>query len=223
MAEIHDLKRRSWSLCNSSNPANTYLTRFVQVIYLGIEEIVGCDRFQEVFLGPIKSQLESGDSSDDGGRGLSLEHAMQLQTQLEKVYGPVAGRGMAIRSGRAGFRYLLRGSGEELGYTDMDFKLLPLKERIRVGLDTLAGFINREMGQCIQVTGNSDDIFWTMENYPAPVSGQDHRSICHLVLGLLQETLSWVSAGKTYSVEEIHCRDQGFPTCTLRIHLQPLA
>jgi predicted hydrocarbon binding protein len=45
---------------------------------------------------------------------------------------------------------------------------------------------------------------------------------CQLNVGLLQETLFWVSGGKYFMVEETSCIANGDQTCTIHLSRQPL-
>jgi predicted hydrocarbon binding protein len=46
---------------------------------------------------------------------------------------------------------------------------------------------------------------------------------CHLAVGLLQESLYWVSGGKIFNVQETHCIARGDPACTIAIGMTPIS
>jgi predicted hydrocarbon binding protein len=46
--------------------------------------------------------------------------------------------------------------------------------------------------------------------------------MCHLAVGLLQESLYWLSGGKMFNVEETACIGRGDAACTISIDRTPL-
>ena len=49
------------------------------------------------------------------------------------------------------------------------------------------------------------------------------RPVCHLLVGVLQEALRWVSNGRDYSVRETHCVATGSENCIFVINRHPFA
>ena len=49
------------------------------------------------------------------------------------MYGPRGGRGLALRAGRACFKYGLKEFGPVLGIADLTFRLLPFKYETQSG------------------------------------------------------------------------------------------
>jgi predicted hydrocarbon binding protein len=201
--------------------AGTSSNNLGQVILLGVEEIIGHSQTQSL----INSNVIDDEISQGNRAGkehdFSLLDLSRMQMNLEKVFGSAAGRGLAIRSGRASFQYILRKFGDELGLSGNGFKFLSASKRFNVGLVALAGLINRDLGDCIQLEKIDGDVIWQIDYSRFPAI-QIQRSICHLVVGLLQEALYWFSGGKHFPIEEITCSEQGNPACILRIRSYPI-
>ncbi|MDP2975856.1 MAG: 4-vinyl reductase [Anaerolineales bacterium] len=151
-----------------------------------------------------------------------FEDISRIQSVLEEAYGPRGGRGLALRTGRASFSYGLREFGPELGLTDLAFRLLPLPIKLKVGSQALAGLFNQFTDQRVRLEIDEKNIFWHIERCPLCWQRQTADPACHLAVGLLQETLYWVSGGKFFSVEETQCIARGDETCTIVIDQNPL-
>lgn len=145
----------------------------------------------------------------------SFKDSPSLEVSLQTCFGAMAGRGLAVRAGRAAFNYLLRDFGPSLGITCLDFRLKPLGQRLRTGSMQLADLFNRQGGQPIGFEGMEEGINWRLETKP----GQPGISSCHLLGGLLQESLTWMSSGRNYVMEEATCIYRGDPLCSL--HFRP--
>jgi predicted hydrocarbon binding protein len=152
-----------------------------------------------------------------------FEHLSRLQFAFEGVYGPLAGRGLSLRVGRACLKYGLREFGTELGMTDLAFRLLPLPTRIRVGSEALAGLFNQFTDQRVRLEVDEKHIYWYIE--PCPLCWERHADgpCCTLAVGLLQEALYWVSGGKFFQVEEKDCIACGDSKCTIVIGKTPMS
>jgi predicted hydrocarbon binding protein len=204
---------------NYSIPTTSYSNRMGQILLLGMEEIIGQGGVQAVLqqacltdmLTPFWQELN-----------VSFNIASQLQESLEIVYGEVAGRGLAVRSGRACFRHILREFGPELGLSSLDFRLLPLQSRVMASTQALSSLFNGSSDQQVELEQDDGSIRWTMESCPFCWERHTDSPACHLTVGLLQEALYWVSGGKIFLVEETHCIARGDQHCAIRIRKNPL-
>jgi predicted hydrocarbon binding protein len=100
--------------------------------------------------------------------------------------------------------------------------LLPLEAKLKAGADLFAELFNRFTDQSVRVEEKADQFLWHIERCPVCWQRYSTTPSCHLAVGVLQEALYWVSGGKFFSIEEIHCIAQGDPTCTIMIVKQPL-
>jgi len=205
-----------------SAPTFTCTDRMGRIILLGMEEIFGCNEISSVFDQAALAKFDEPGLPRNRELDFSFEMLPQLQTFLEQTYGMSAGRGLAIRSGRASFRHLLREFGDEMGLTDQEYRFLSLPARLKFSNQALAALINQQTGQHVEF--GMDDLYlhWTIMCDPANGEMHNQRSTCHLTFGLLQEMLSWTSAGKIYQMEETHCIECGDPCCKIRIRKNPI-
>jgi len=193
-----------------------------RIILLGMEEIIGPAKVRTlVDQANLSDPVRPGITGNQGS-GIPVDEHNPLQSCLENEYGLAAGRGLALRSGRASFRHLLCEFGKELGLTDLEFRLLPLAGRLRNGSQALAGLFNRFTDQQIKVELEKDHILWNIK--PSYEVDRFHLGspACQFMVGMLQEALYWVSGGKTFQVEEAHCISCGSTACSIRIQKDPI-
>ena len=142
---------------------------------------------------------------------------------LEQQYGLQAGRGLAVRLGRACFQYGLREFGESLGLTATSFRLLPFPVKLNKFAGALAGLFAGSAGQPVHVEKQAGKLLWRMAPCPFCGEGASQDASCLLPVGLAEESLYWLSGGKIFSVEEIACIARGDPACTLQVDETPLS
>lgn len=194
-----------------------YPQKMGRIILLGMEEVIG--------KAGVNAVLEHAalDVTAFNAQTFSFDSVRQFHLALEQVYGPRGGRGLALRTGRACFKYGLKEYGSMLGLTEMAFRLLPLPTKLRTGARSFADLFNKHTGQEVRVEETETQIFWHIERCPLCWERTADEPICHLAVGLLQEALYWLSGGKVFSVEETACRARGDAHCTITIQKNPLS
>lgn len=205
-----------------SDAVPCYPPKMGNIILLGTEEVIGKSGLDAVLhLGALEdaAQLARSDSDE---RTFSFESISRLHQSLEQLYGPRGGRGLALRAGRATFKYGLKEYGSMLGLTEMAFRLLPLSTKLHTGANSFAGLFNKHTDQRVRVEEFDTTILWHIERCPLCWERTSDGPVCHLAVGLLQEALYWLSGGKVFSVEEIACHARGDERCTILIQKTPL-
>ncbi|GAB4500391.1 MAG: 4-vinyl reductase [Anaerolineales bacterium] len=193
-----------------------YPQKMGRIILLSMEEVIGKAGVNAIL------DLTALDSNLPAKQGLSFEAVKQLHLALEQAYGPRGGRGVALRTGRACFKYGLKEYGSMLGLTEMTFRLLPLSTKLHTGARSLADLFNKHTDQKVRVEETEAHIFWHIERCPLCWERTEEEPICHLAIGLLQEALYWLSGGKVFRVEETACHARGDDHCTISILKTPL-
>jgi hypothetical protein len=196
--------------------------RWGRILRLALDEILGHDE--------VTTLLKLSDHPDHIDRypclirdiKFSFENAGRLQAALECSYGHRAGRGLSMRVGRACLKYSLQKYGDELGLTDLTFRLLPLSRRLKLGSETLAGWFNQFTDQRVRLEVDDRRIQWHIEHCSLCGERRSDDPCCALAVGFMQEALSWLSGGKYYQVVDknsIACDDG---TCTIVIDQTPI-
>lgn len=206
-----------------SNAVFFYPLKMGKVILHGMQEVMGVNGAQAlVRIAPLENFIQNSPQVN-AQQAFSFETLSLLQSTLEQAYGPRGGRGLALRIGRACFKYGLKEYGSMLGLTEMAFKLLPLPAKLHTGARVFADLFNKHTDQKVRVEEKDDKIFWHIEQCPLCWGRKAEEPICHLAVGLLQEALYWLSAGKVFNVEETACIARGDTACTIRIDQTPLS
>lgn len=199
-----------------------YPNKMGRIILSSLEEVMGKSGLRAVL---SQAELEHWIDQlppDNLNLEFSFDDISALQFGLERLYGPRGGRGLALRTGRAAFKYGLRDFGPMMGFTDLAFRLAPLENKLRWGAELFADIFNHYTDQKVLVEVRADHILWHIQRCPICWNRESDTPVCHLAVGLLQEALYWVSGGKIFRIEETHCIARGDPTCTIRIEKQVL-
>jgi predicted hydrocarbon binding protein len=209
-----------------------YPNRMGRILFLAMEEILGRSGVNAVLnLADLQTFINNYPPYNQD-LGFSFGNISQLQIGLESAYGPRTARGLALRVGRASFKYGLREFGPELGLTDLAFRLLPLPAKLKKGSEAFAALFNKFTDQRVRLERDEKFIYWHIERCPIcwerrpKGNGASFRSsgpCCHLAVGLLQEALYWLSSGRYFEVEEEKCIACGDSTCTILINQTPMS
>ncbi len=194
-----------------------------RIILLGMEEVLGHEGIRSILrLASLTSYIDQYPTARTD-RAFSFGTVSHLIESLEQAYGPQGGRGTALRVGRSCFQYGLREYGLQLGVTEMAYRLLPLPLKLRAGAQAFADLFNKQTDQRVRVEDKGNKLYWHIERCPVCWDRHTHEPVCHLAVGLLQESLYWISGGKLFNVEEVTCIACGDNTCTIVIDQTPIA
>jgi predicted hydrocarbon binding protein len=204
-------------------PPAAYLPdKMGRILLLGMQEILGTSSLNALLDASGLPPLSESYPPDDMLLGFSFSDLSRLMAALESAYGASSGHGLALRAGRASFKFGLRQFAEQLGLNEPSFRLLPMSEKLPKAAELFAGLFNQFSDQRVRVETSATHILWHIERCPLCWGRHASQPLCHLGVGLLQEALYWVSGGKNFIVEETACLARGDPACTLLINRQPL-
>ncbi|MBM4426209.1 MAG: 4-vinyl reductase [Chloroflexi bacterium] len=206
-----------------SSPTYFYPQKKGRIILLGMEEVIGRSGVDAILRLAALEGLIQHSPSASMERTFPFESVSQIMEALEQAYGLRGGRGLALRTGRACFKYGLKEYGSMLGLTETAFRLLPLPTKLHTGAKVFADLFNKHTDQQVRVEETEKQILWHIERCPLCWGRQTDGPTCHLAVGLLQEALYWVSGGKVFNVEETACIAHGGAACTVVIDKIPLS
>jgi len=200
-----------------------YPEKMGRIILMGMEEVMGCNGVNMIIqLASLESLIPRPHPARTK-RIFSFETIGLIQGTLEQAYGPRGGRGLALRIGRACFKYGLKEYGSMLGLTEMAFRLLPLSTKLHTGAKSFSDLFNKHTDQRVRIEEREDRIYWHIERCPLCWQRKTSEPACHMAVGLLQEALYWLSGGKVFNVEETACIACGDPACTIVIDKAPIS
>lgn len=193
-----------------------------RILLLATEEVIGKNGLKSVLNLARLPDLIDAYPPGDFERTFPFESLSRLVAAIDEMYGPRSGQLLSLRIGRACFRYGIRDFGGLLSVADVAFRLLPLGFRVRLGMEVLAEILNRHSDQHVSLREDSNCYYWVVQHCGVAWGRQSLYPACSLSVGLLQESLFWVSGGKLFDVEELTCTALGDPTCTLAVTREPL-
>lgn len=142
-------------------------------------------------------------------------HAYAALQSAMRIYFGRGARGVLLRVGKALWDHLLDDASLGVKAQSAVIRRLPLSTRRKPTLDLLAKFIGAQAGD-ISVHTLDLDLMLVDHASPSAHDQSEPRPICFVTQGLIQESLFWAT-GKTYDVEEVHCKAQGEHSCEFKI------
>jgi predicted hydrocarbon binding protein len=206
-------------------PANIdyyYPNKMVRIILLAMEEVMGRNGVNAILNLAQLKHLVNNYPSNNFDRQVTFAELGAIMRCLDEMYGPRGGRGLALRAGRACFKYGLKEFGPVLGISDLAFRLLPLHMKLKVGADVFAETFNKFSDQVVRLGEAEDRFLWDIVRCPVCWGRRAETPCCFLAVGILQEALYWVSGGKNFEVYETACIACGDEACTIVIEKKPL-
>jgi len=154
--------------------------------------------------------------------GFSFTELAMIQEAIDQLFGERGGRALALRTGRETFKYALKDFMPILGIADLAFRPLHLGIKIKIGLEIFAETFNKFTDQVVRLSEEPDRHLWIIERCPVCWQRTSERPCCHLAVGLLRESLNWVSNGREFLVREDECVATGHDACVITIVKKPI-
>ncbi|RPH62583.1 MAG: hypothetical protein EHM81_01925 [Chloroflexi bacterium] len=92
-----------------------------------------------------------------------------------------------------------------------------------MGANSFADIFNKYSHQRVYLEDQGKRLLWHIERCPLCWERHTETPACHMAVGVLQESLYWVSGGKYFNVEETHCIATGDAVCTIVIDKTPMS
>lgn len=199
-----------------------YPNKMGRILLLAMEEVMGRNGLNAL-LNLIDQREYINDLPPDNlERGFDFSHISNLTAGLDDIYGPRGARGLALRGGRALFSRGLKNFGALAGAGDLAFRVLPLKTKLKVGIPAIARIFTQFSDQISRVEDMDDHYLYYIDRCSMCWGQKSDRPVCYIAVGLLQESLRWVSGGEEFRVEESECVAAGAESCVFRIDKTPI-
>lgn len=154
--------------------------------------------------------------------GLSFEEMGRLSEAIESIHGIREGRRLLRQAGKASFQYWIEGFERSVGFADFALRLIPMRFRMRLGMEVMAEIFNRYSGQHVTLDSEGSHHFFVLDTCGFCWRPQTESAACSFLVGLLDEVLFWFSRGERFLIEETACIACGDDTCTLTVSATPL-
>ncbi len=159
---------------------------------------------------------------DNMSRQFDFALIAAMNAALEEMYGARGGRGMALKIGRASFACGMKRFGALAGVADPAFQVLPLLDRVDLGLKALASIFTNFSDQKTALEDAGEHYLLHIDASPFAWGRVTDKPVCHALVGIVQECLRYVSNGYEFHVYEVACTATGTETCILQVNKQPL-
>jgi predicted hydrocarbon binding protein len=199
-----------------------YPNRMGRILLHAHEDVLGHNVLHALLKMADFSQYAQIQPPNNTDRQFGFEVVGGMTQAMIDMYGPRGARGVSIRVGRVCFKYGIREYGPMMGVAELTFQLLPLSIKLEKGASAFAELFNRHTDQRVRLEQTPDVMYWHIDRNPLCWGVETEQPCCHLAVGLLQESLMWLSGGKTFHVEETTCKASGGETCTIAIEKKPL-
>lgn len=198
-----------------------------QILLEGAQELLGAENFHRAVAGLPSQRSFWPDQTvkeplPETAPLIPPEEAGAFLEELEQIYGVPGSKGLALRIGRASFRYGLDRLGDRLGLRAMEFRLLPAPRRMRIGLEILARAIGEICNCQVEVGDSGSAWLWRIEGGPFHAGELGNQPMCYVVVGLLQEFMTWAGGGRFYRISEIETAALSGSGCVFQIDKKPL-
>lgn len=201
-----------------------YPNRFALITLEALEEVMGKNGLNAILNMAHMGHMLDNYPPTNLEREFDFSQYSMINIALEEMYGPRGGRGLALRAGRATFADALRNFGAMAGASDLAFKVLPLQQKLKIGLPAMAKIFSTVSDQHSTVEEFENEFHYTIHRCPIcwGRSGED-RPVCFIAVGLLQEGLKWLSGGNEFRVNESECIAMGDDVCRFIILKDPVS
>jgi predicted hydrocarbon binding protein len=190
----------------------------MRIILNGYQEVMGNRPLAGVLESAGLEAWEAQYPPDNLAREVHYESCAAFHQALDETYGPLGSSGLAIRAGRSAFNEMLQDFGSQMGIDQLSFKLLPLREKIAVGVQKLAELFGQISDQSVSVAELPGGYRFRVQNCPVcwgrQLAGQ---AACYHMVGVLQECLSWLSSSQDWQIVEASCVASGDMACEFEI------
>jgi predicted hydrocarbon binding protein len=206
----------------SPDKAFFYPNRMGRIVLTAMEDIIGSNGVNATLNLAGVPGMVSNYPPNNLQLGFRFEDLAAIQEAVDKIFGDNGGRVIALRTGRETFKYALKDFMPVMGIADLAFRALHVGIKIKIGLGVFAETFNKFTDQRVRLSEESDRHLWIIERCPVCWQRKKSDPCCHLAVGLLQESLKWVSNGREFHVEEINCIAAGDDNCIISINKQPV-
>lgn len=199
-----------------------YPNKMGRIILTAMEEIMGRHGVNAVLNLAHLHHLVNNYPPNNLSLDFTFEEVSAVQQVLDDMFGTRGGRALALRAGRETWKYALKEFVPVLGIADLASRILPLGMKIKIGLEIFAETFNKFTDQKVRLGEDSRGYLWIIETCPMCWQRTSNTPCCHLAVGLLEQSLDWVSRGKRFHVEEVSCVACGDDSCTIVISKNPI-
>jgi predicted hydrocarbon binding protein len=200
-----------------------YPNRMGRIVLTAMEDVMGHNGVNSILNFAKLPHLVDKYPPNNLELGFSFSEFGAIQESLDELFGFRGGRALAQRTGRESFHYALKEFMPVLGIADLAFRPLHLGMKLKIGLEVFAETFNKFTDQQVRLSEDSEQHFWIIERCPVCWNRITMDPCCHVAVGLLEQSLQWVSNGRQFLVKEEECIAAGDYSCIITISKKPVS
>lgn len=164
--------------------STSHVTAFINAMNQGFLEVFGQQE-----LDSFRKEESKEEACGERGR----MYLAGLSDFLEKRIGSSETEGLLVSVGSCAYRFLKSAFDHELGFSRLDFRLLPTARRMEEGANLMADKVFAPIGIALKQERDAHSIRWFSKergscgDFPAAIIG-----------GIMHELLTDISGGKSY-------------------------
>ncbi len=199
-----------------------YPNRIARLYVEAIEETIGSEVMKAIF---DMAEIPPDQYPPPNNLAQEFDFAYwgAINVALEQMYGERGERGLTLHACRVAFAGGLAEYGPLIGTSDLAFKAIPIRAKLKVGLKAMAETLSKFSDQLTSVEETGEYFVYTIHRCPVCWGRTSQKPICYGAVGLLEGGLHWVSGGKAFQIEEVACHAAGDEFCIFHISKEPLS
>ncbi len=199
-----------------------YPNRMGRILLTSMRDAIGQDGLHNLLTSAGADTLSNHLPPDNLEQQFDFAHFSNINQALVDLYGPRGARRLALRGGRAMFTHGLSKFGDLAGVGNLAFKALPLEMKLRIGIPTLARIFTQFSDQHSHTVEKNDHFLYYIDRCSICWQRKADHPICFMAVGILQESLRWVSGEEEFRIDEIECAAMGAEACVFKIDKEPI-
>lgn len=198
-----------------------YPNNLARISLLALEEVMGTNGINALLRLANKTEYIGKLPPDIVESEFDFADFSMIFSALDEMYGANGSRMLGIRAGMATFDASLKNMGEAVDVNDKEFAILPVSEKIRVGISVVGITFTQSTRNLPAIHEHEDCFVYSVRQCPVCWGRTTAEPSCHFFSGLLKGATKWVTRGIDIEVKQISAHSCGAASCDFSIPKDP--
>lgn len=200
-----------------------YPNNLARITLLALEDVMGTNGMNALLRLANKNEYIGKLPPDNPDLEFDFADFSMIHGALHNLYGPHGSRVLGLRAGEATFNETLRIIGEAVDVNDHEFAVLPVAEKVRVGISLVGITFTQSTGNFPVIREENKNFIYSITNCPVCWGRKTNEPSCHFFAGLIMGAMKWVTRGINFDVIQRSARSCGDISCDFLIPKNPAA
>jgi predicted hydrocarbon binding protein len=197
-----------------------YPNRIARITFVAIENVLGKDKLNELLILQGLDHYIDNYPPNNFDRKFDFADFSALQEGLEITTNREAICKVGVSCYRMGLQNF--GNVAGLGGVTVGLRVLSLNVKMKLGLLSMATIFSAFSDQESKVEERDTHFEYIITNCPVCWDRTKDAPTCVMAGAMLEEGLSWLTEGMSFSVVETQCRAMGHKACIFEISKEPI-